>query len=271
MAHMGKVSHIGNNGKSVTCLNCGEMCRGNYCSHCGQATSTSRLQTRSFMLDTLSGLLRVNRGFFFTAWNLLIHPWAVIRDYAAGRRVRYLAPVAMLLVLCLISVVVNSLAPSSDSVLQSVDNLLHGASTPAAYWFYSTVRYVWTSPVLQNLIFSIPGVLVVPLVFRKYGSRRYNAAEYLMAAIYMMDAFLVFDIIISPLSFMASDIAAMSASCAYALAITLVSLSRAFHPRGGGWFALALVSYVVITAVVYFVIFFIAALLLSPELSVALS
>lgn len=185
MAHMGKVSHIGNKGKSVTCLNCGEMCRGNYCSHCGQATSTSRLQTRSFMLDTLSGLLRVNRGFFFTAWNLLIHPWAVIRDYAAGRRVRYLAPVAMLLVLCLISVVADSLVPSSDSLSMMLDDRMDRASKGGVYWFYAALKYIWTSPVLQNLLFFIPGVILVPVIFRKYGGGRYNAAEYLMAAIYI--------------------------------------------------------------------------------------
>lgn len=267
MAHMGKVSHIGNNGKSVTCLNCGEMCRGNYCSHCGQATSTSRLQTRSFMLDTLSGLLRVNRGFFFTAWNLLIHPWDVIRDYAAGRRVRYLAPVAMLLVLCLISVVADSLTPSSDSLSLMLDDRMDRASTRGVYWFYAALKYVWTSPVLQNLLFFIPGVILVPVIFRKYGGGRYNAAEYLMAAIYMVDAFLAFDIVVFPLSLLSLGGLETWASWLYALSVTIISLSRAFRPRGGGWlFAVTLSAYVAAVLVLYFIIFVVAVLLFSHTL-----
>lgn len=69
------------------CRNCDTVYSGNFCPHCGQAADTSRLQTRSFFVDMLKGLLRVNRGLLFTGWNLLIHPWQVIRDYIQCRRV----------------------------------------------------------------------------------------------------------------------------------------------------------------------------------------
>ena len=250
----------------ITCLNCGEACSGNYCPNCGQSTATSRLRPRSFMLDTLSGLLRVNRGFFFTSWHLLIHPWEVIRDYAAGRRVRYLAPVSMLLVLCLVSVVADSLAPSSDSLSPMLDERMAQAATRGAYWFYAALKYVWTSPVLQNLLFFIPAVILVPVIFRRYGGGRYNAAEYLMASIYMVDAFLVFDIVVFPLSLLPMGNSGMWMSWLYALSVTVISLSRAFRPRGGGWFAVTLSAYVVTVLALYFIIFVIAVLLLSRSL-----
>ncbi|MCM1519081.1 MAG: DUF3667 domain-containing protein [Pseudoflavonifractor sp.] len=241
--------------KVTRCLNCGHVCGGKYCPECGQPTSTGRLDNGSFLLGTLRGLLRVNNGFFFTAWNLLVRPWAVIRDYAAGRRIRYLAPVAMLIVMCLIRVVEDSMIGSTDPMPAYIASLRDDAG-PVGRWFLSIAKFLCDSPVLLNLTLFIPAVIAVPLVFRRYGATRYNAAEYLMAMMYMIDAFLVFDAIVTPVwhlfHYGSADIIGM----VYAVSVTLIALNRTFNRDGtAAGFALHLLLYLLLTAVIYMLLF----------------
>lgn len=89
---------------SKICKNCGieNDVNAKYCSECGQSLSVGRLQTKEFFAEIMSGLLRLNRGMLYTSWNLLIHPWKVIRDYIHGKRISYTPPVNLLILLMFI-------------------------------------------------------------------------------------------------------------------------------------------------------------------------
>lgn len=89
---------------SKICKNCGieNDVNAKYCSECGQSLSVGRLQPKTFFAEIMSGLLRLNRGMLFTSWNLLIHPWKVIRDYIHGKRISYTPPVNLLILLMFI-------------------------------------------------------------------------------------------------------------------------------------------------------------------------
>lgn len=244
------------------CLNCGNVCYGNFCPECGQSTATGRLHTRSFLLGTLRGLLRVNNGFFFTAWSLLTRPWAVIRDYAAGRRIRYLAPVAMLIVLCLITVVEGNLTGSSDPMAGYIDRL-RDTTGRTGYWILTAAKYLWESPVLLNLTLYIPGIIALPAVFRRYGATRYNTAEYLMAMMYMIDSFLLFDAIVTPLWHIFGYNTADIVGTIYAVSMTLIALTKAFNPDGTRpRFALHLLLYLLLSAAIYILLLSVIAGLL---------
>ena len=91
----------------MKCKNCGCSCTSNFSPDCGQSVQVERLENKSFFIGVISGLSRINKGFLFTAWNLLIHPWVVIRDYIQCRRIRYVAPISMLIIVCFISAVVG--------------------------------------------------------------------------------------------------------------------------------------------------------------------
>lgn len=98
------------------CLNCGSefVDDSNYCHVCGQSVSTERLSTGNFFVSIVSRLSRINKGVIFTCYNLLIHPWDVISDYIKGKRVKYTAPVQLLIILSFITVVFSALGFISD-------------------------------------------------------------------------------------------------------------------------------------------------------------
>ncbi len=181
------------------CLNCGAVIAtgGNYCHHCGQATSTERLSTRSFAMNIFSGLTRINKGMIFTCARLLVAPWKVISDYIHGRRVKYTAPVQLLLILTFLLVAIGSIIHEPES---SKNELLEifDISSLSGNIAYTVVKFLTTSTVIQYLVIFLPAIPVLMLINRTRGMAKYNFAEYLMAAIYMSDAILVFQLVLSP-------------------------------------------------------------------------
>lgn len=181
-----------------TCLNCGTPYIGTYCHHCGQHCSTGRLMPRTFFIDMCASLTRINRGFLYTAGLLAVAPWRVIRDYIRGHRVRYVAPVQMLIVLCLIGTFLSSFIDESamDKVksIELLDADLRGAGV-----VNSIARMYFGSWIAQYLTIFLPCVLAARIVYRRSGARRFNIAEYATAMIYMSDAMLVVSIVLCPL------------------------------------------------------------------------
>lgn len=104
----------------------------------------------------VSGLLRINRGFLFTAKHLLFHPWKVIREYLKGKRVNYTSPVNMLVILCFLGTLVSGLffsEPQNTTDVLNVTNSSVGYCILYAYCRRSVFLYrdwTWTNSV--NLI-----------------------------------------------------------------------------------------------------------------------
>lgn len=189
------------------CRNCDTVYAGNFCPNCGQAAATSRLQTRSFFVDMMKGLLRVNRGFLFTGWNLLIHPWQVIRDYIQCRRVAYTPPVNMLVILCFIATFLAGLenAITATSATAAGEEIQQNAGMIYRIG-QSLGQFLSGNSAVVNIMIYLPALLAIPIVYRNRGAKRYNTAEYFAALIYMVDAFLIFDILIFPLDIANKDI-----------------------------------------------------------------
>lgn len=81
------------------CKNCQAAIEGRYCSNCGQATSTARLDFHVVWHDLQHGLLHVNKGIFYTLRELFLRPGLTIRSYLDGQRIRHFQPVSMMIVL----------------------------------------------------------------------------------------------------------------------------------------------------------------------------
>ncbi len=71
------------------CKNCGKTVRGNYCQNCGQAADTGKVSWRFCLNELILNNFSLNRGVFYTARSLLIHPQKMVREYLAGKRKRY--------------------------------------------------------------------------------------------------------------------------------------------------------------------------------------
>lgn len=211
------------------CLNCGNEVCGNYCRHCGQSTAIGRLDFKSAVKDCVSALVRVDRGFFYTVSLLVTHPWIVIRDYIGGRRVRYAAPVKLLIVLCLFSLLVDSLINNAPNTSESV-NLGGNADS---FWSQAVewvIGFYSGSLILQMLVVAVAAALSVYVVYIRYNSRRYNFAEYFTAGVYLCDASIAIQIVLSPLSLIDSRLSTLLLS-AWCAVIGVLSVVRAFPTR----------------------------------------
>lgn len=75
----------------MNCLNCTTEYKGQFCPSCGQKSKTRRLTVFSVVQDFLNALSDSDKGFLRTVIDLSQNPGAMLRDYIAGKRQRYLS------------------------------------------------------------------------------------------------------------------------------------------------------------------------------------
>jgi Protein of unknown function (DUF3667) len=95
------------------CENCGAPMAGLFCAQCGQAAIDYRRSFRHIIVDVLDSFLNWDSKFFATIGWLIVRPWHLTNQFLAGRRVRYVHPLRLyLLVSILFFFVVNYWAKS---------------------------------------------------------------------------------------------------------------------------------------------------------------
>jgi hypothetical protein len=95
------------------CENCGAPMAGPFCAQCGQAAVDYRRSFRHIIVDVLDSFLSWDSKFFATIGWLIARPWHLTNQFLAGRRVRYVHPLRLyLLVSILFFFVVNYWAKS---------------------------------------------------------------------------------------------------------------------------------------------------------------
>jgi hypothetical protein len=97
----------------IHCENCGALLTGRWCSQCGQAAIDYRRSFRHVIVDVLDSFLNWDSKFFATIGWLIARPWHLTNQFLAGRRVPYVHPLRLyLLVSILFFFVVNYWAKS---------------------------------------------------------------------------------------------------------------------------------------------------------------
>src|SRR6266480_3464080 len=97
----------------IHCENCSALLTGRWCSQCGQAEIDYRRSFRHVIVDALDSFLNFESKFFATIGWLIARPWHLTNQFLAGRRVRYVHPLRLyLLVSILFFFVVNYWAKS---------------------------------------------------------------------------------------------------------------------------------------------------------------
>lgn len=232
----------------MKCKNCGCSCTSNFCPECGQSVQVERLENRSFFIGVISGLSRINKGFLFTAWNLLIHPWVVIRDYIYCRRIRYVAPISMLIIVCFISAVIGDFFHTGT---QSSVSDMSGNDIPLLYKIILYIgNYLMSNVLAQNLTIYAPALLAIPLVYGKVGAKKFNMAEYFTAMVYMASAFLIFGVIAYPL-IMISESIYSAAEYIYSVIICSLGMYKAFSVSPVKKRIIYLVRYIFVVCLIY--------------------
>ena len=97
----------------IHCENCSALLTGRWCSQCGQAAIDYRRSFRHVIVDALDSFLNFESKFFATIGWLIARPWHLTNQFLAGRRVRYVHPLRLyLLVSILFFFVINYWAKS---------------------------------------------------------------------------------------------------------------------------------------------------------------
>ena len=81
----------------ATCDNCGTPVGDQYCSSCGQSTSTIDVPVVDFARDMASEALGLDSRVRHTLWPLLFRPGQVPREYVEGHRAKFVPPVRLYL------------------------------------------------------------------------------------------------------------------------------------------------------------------------------
>lgn len=77
----------------MTCIQCGAIAEGKFCSDCGQKQGVARLTIKTFFRDFFSRIYGLDGAFPRTVIGLFKNPGTVTREYIKGIRGKYVGPV----------------------------------------------------------------------------------------------------------------------------------------------------------------------------------
>ncbi|MEY2920110.1 MAG: hypothetical protein RL261_1415 [Pseudomonadota bacterium] len=106
------------------CLNCGEVLRGQHCSHCGQRAKVRVLSLGTLVRDLLGDITNFDARIWRTLKPLAFSPGTLTVEYLRGRRTHYSPPFRMYLILSVAFFLMASLGSGSpgDALIFDVTN-----------------------------------------------------------------------------------------------------------------------------------------------------
>ena len=139
------------------CHNCGMEFRDNFCPRCGQRAEVGRVGWNSIKENValLWGL--DSRSFTYTLFQLLTRPGYLVRDYISGQRLVSFPPVKMLVIVCLVVVIFETVFHLKNDVVGITFNVKEVDDIVA--WINS--QKSWATLFVQSIL-----ILPTWLVFR---------------------------------------------------------------------------------------------------------
>ncbi len=115
------------------CLNCGEVLRGQHCSHCGQRAKVRVLSLGTLLRDLLGDITNFDSRIWRTLKPLAFSPGTLTVEYLRGRRTHYSPPFRMYLILSVAFFLLTTLGGNPADVLNfEVDNDGNGGANLTA-------------------------------------------------------------------------------------------------------------------------------------------
>jgi hypothetical protein len=115
--------------QALVCANCGAALAGEYCAHCGQRHEPHVHSLGHFAAEVFESITHADSRLWRTLWYLLTRPGMLTREFFEGRRVSYLPPFRLYLVITLVCFLVASLPEQFGGTAQLDVDLR--AKTPA--------------------------------------------------------------------------------------------------------------------------------------------
>ncbi len=82
------------------CRNCGTDISSKYCPECGQKAGTQRFTFKTCLHNIFTALLNFDNSSIRTFRTLFTHPGQLMQEYICGRRISYMNPFTLLILLC---------------------------------------------------------------------------------------------------------------------------------------------------------------------------
>lgn len=162
-------------------MNCGQATVGNYCSNCGQKTSTHRFSLQHFFAhDLVHGVFHLDKGFLYTLRELVLRPGHSIREYIQGKRVNhfnYFTTVILILTIdyllskCMKADLTSMFTHSSGLIrlIRDYSKVIALLGIPfyalASYGFFRRSRQNYTEHLVMN-IYMLCGWLSINLLLK---------------------------------------------------------------------------------------------------------
>lgn len=104
---------------SEQCLNCGATLAGQYCSSCGQRAGVRIITLWTLTREVIGDLLDVDSRLWRSLLQLVFRPGQLTYEYLRGRRVQYIPPFRLYLVLSLVFFLLNSIDDERKFIVTS--------------------------------------------------------------------------------------------------------------------------------------------------------
>lgn len=114
------------------CKNCGAVLLGRFCASCSQAADVHVPSTRELIHEFLEGLTHSDSRLWRTLTLLWFRPGKLTQEFIVGRRVTYLPPFRLYLILSILFFLIASFVHSNGQVIHFDDGSQPVSPTPAA-------------------------------------------------------------------------------------------------------------------------------------------
>jgi hypothetical protein len=134
----------------MNCKNCGFRVEGNFCSHCGQKSTVSRIDFSNFLKEVSESFFQINKGFFYTLRELFVRPGNSLNEFLDGKRKSHFKPIAYLLTLSTVYFLTTQITNQNTWIGDVVTGWLEGAAEQnsnaaipeIAAWFLTNYAYL---------------------------------------------------------------------------------------------------------------------------------
>ena len=113
----------------IACTNCGATASGHYCANCGQRVEHAVHSLRHFLSEVAEDLTHADSRLWRTLTALVFKPGFLTCEFLAGRRVRYLPPFRLYLVMSVFFFLVVALGSSMTSTREATLAQLRAEAT----------------------------------------------------------------------------------------------------------------------------------------------
>ncbi|OAQ39117.1 hypothetical protein A5893_10630 [Pedobacter psychrophilus] len=158
------------------CTNCNEVITGNFCVDCGYPVKLHKID-KHYIAHEISHALHFEKGFFYSAKELLIRPGESIKEFIYQNRNKHMKPAGFLLLSSLFYTLIAHVFHVDEIYNQMIKvSAKTGSINAIMSWVYSHWGYT-------NLFVGVFTALCLKLLFRKYD---YNFFELVIMLCFIM-------------------------------------------------------------------------------------